>query len=67
MASDVKANSKPQGGTDMKTTPTNLLPKDATQLDDVDQYFECLSECAINDQTCTTVCKDEAFLDVPSY
>ena len=67
MVSSEKLNTDTQGGTNMKTVSTTLLPKDATQLDEIDQYFECLSECAINDQTCSNDCKDEAFLDVPSY
>ena len=67
MVSNEKPNTDTQGGSNMKTISPNLLPKDATQLDQVDQYFECISECAINDQTCSTDCKDEAFLDVPSY
>ena len=67
MVSSEKLNTDTQGGTNMKTISTTLLPKDATQLDEIDQYFECLSECAINDQTCFSDCKDEAFLDVPSY
>ena len=67
MVSSEKLNTDTQGGTNMKTVSTTLLPKDATQLDEIDQYFECLSECAINDQTCSSDCKDEAFLDIPSY
>ena len=56
----------------MQTIASNqLLPQDATQLDEVDQYFECITECPTSDNECKTACvdamRDEAQLDVHSY
>lgn len=56
----------------MQTIAKNqLLPQDATQLDEVDQYFECITECSTSDNDCLDACvdaiRDEAHLDVHSY
>ncbi len=55
----------------MPVIADQLLPRDATQLDEVDQYLECATDCAINDKDCKDACldemKDAAHLDVPSY
>lgn len=55
----------------MPVIADQLLPRDATQLDEVDQYLECATDCAINDKDCKDACleemKDTAHLDVPSY
>lgn len=60
------------GDKPMQTIAKNqLLPQDATQLDEVDQYFECITECSTSDNDCLDACvdaiRDEAHLDVHSY
>ena len=55
----------------MPVITDQLLPRDATQLDEVDQYLECATDCGINDKECQDDCleemKNSAYLDVPSY
>jgi len=73
MASEGKqSNDGTTGDKPMQTIASNqLLPQDATQLDEVDQYFECITECPTSDNECKTACvdamRDEAQLDVHSY
>ena len=55
----------------MQVIADQLLPRDASQLDEVDQYLECVTDCGINDKECKDVClddmKDAAYLNIPSY
>ena len=55
----------------MQVIADQLLPRDASQLDEVDQYLECATDCGINDKECKDACledmKDSAYLNVPSY
>lgn len=51
-----------------------LIPRDATQLDHVDEYFECITACPTHKDTeCVTECVDQLRgntdpqLDVPSF
>jgi len=59
--------------TTIDMSKTRLIPTDATKLDDVDQYFECITSCPPTDTVCATECVEElkendiAQLNVPSY
>ena len=60
-----------KGEQQMPVITDQLLPRDASQLDEVDQYLECATDCGINDKECQDDCleemKESAYLDVPSY
>lgn len=51
-----------------------LIPRDATQLDHIDEYFECITACPTHKDTeCVAECVDQLRgntdpqLDVPSF
>lgn len=72
MASKEKQSSDVNTGEhQMQVIADQLLPRDASQLDEVDQYLECATDCGINDKECKDACledmKDAAYLNVPSY
>tara|TARA_Y100000768_G_scaffold382854_1_gene363920 strand:+ start:5273 stop:5491 length:219 start_codon:yes stop_codon:yes gene_type:complete len=72
MASKEKQSSDVTTGEhQMQVIADQLLPRDASQLDEVDQYLECATDCGINDKECQDDCleemKESAYLDVPSY
>ncbi len=52
----------------------SLIPRDAKQLDHVDEYFDCITACPTHaDTECITECVDQLRntsdpqLDVPSF
>ena len=72
MASKEKQSSDVTTGEhQMQVIADQLLPRDASQLDEVDQYLECATDCGINDKECQDDCleemKESTYLDVPSY
>lgn len=69
-----KADTSKEASAMSSISAGTLIPRDASKLDHVDEYFECITACPTHKDTeCVTECVDQLRdstdpqLDVPSF